>query len=62
VAQAAERVAIWRAADWRTEEGPTHVSLRVEASHEAGVRARVREGLRGLTELEVDAFGPSHHS
>jgi hypothetical protein len=55
---AAERVMTWREADRRTDEGPTHVSLRVKASDEAEARALIREALQGLMRLDLDAFGP----
>jgi hypothetical protein len=59
---AAERIEMRRWADWRPEHSPTHVSLRVKASDEAEVRGLVRATLRGLMELDVDAFGPTQYS
>jgi hypothetical protein len=59
---AAEGVAIWREADRRPEDGPTHVSLRVKASDDTEARTLVRSALRGLMELDVDAFGPSAYT
>jgi hypothetical protein len=51
---AAEHVAIWRDADRRPQNRPTHVSLQVKASDEADARPRVRAALRGLMELDRD--------
>ena len=57
-----EWIEMRRWADWRPEHGPTHVSLRVKASDEGEARTLVRAALRGLMELDVDAFGPTAYS
>jgi hypothetical protein len=49
-------VATWREADLEPVDGPTHVSLEVEAACEADARCAVVAALQGV--LDVGVIGP----